>query len=813
MERTKTVSGIERPTLIDAFAVLKGVATWVLSGPASAGLAILTAASFGLTVGSGHQAIAPYVSAGFGHPWWTVFSSLFWVKDPLQLLLDVTALLSVGIMTERLVGSLRYLGVGLASCWLGTLSALGLTRAMVAVFPAWGELLEQQSIAGSGVMLVGAVMAVSVRLPGRSRRRIQATVASLLLALFGFAATLNALAALGAALAGWAIGSAVWGKPKDDPPLRGRRREGRALIALVVAGVVVGVLASLSSPSSVGALSSLRYDFVSHELSAQNVAALCELEGLEGQCAHYTYLLRSSGWGSATLVLMPLVMQLVLAWGLSAGRRAAMWGTVALQATTALVAVFHLIRLRALVRSWSEAATLLGFTQSGAPTARFMVPIIVPLVLILLVAGSRQLFTVHAAPGTYRDFWRLFLTAVGVAITIAVVLGIIFRGTLSWVQAALITAVDFLIRLLPSSMLSIVSPQAVLENRAMMIILEWTPIFPWLVAIGGLLWSFSRRALPGAISQDQYTHLVRTTDAGSFGWCGPRPGNLYWGSAEHESGVAYRVSAGVALTVSDPAARQEDLMPTLKEFTDFCAQQDLIPAFYSVHRAVTEVTDKWDWPKLQIGEETLVLLGELESEVKEFRPGITGISGTAQESIQPEWATWAQCPKSCRRKIKEISKQCDRETPRPEDGLFQALPELLDDPEAQLLLAVTESGDLHGVSSWMPIYEDEKVVGWTLSFLRCPNADLCSVGHMIAEAALWAGGQGCQVLSLADAPMPPEPTRHFGVERAPVYLTIPDVALLPSFGLAALHARPAFSLIDPSGSTDPHKKKHQGGSK
>ena len=851
MERTGTANNTERRGRAHILVALERGVQWVLSGPVSLTLAVLTATLFGITTGFGHEVIAPFVCAGVGHPWWTIFSSLFWVKDALHLLVDVVALLSVGVAAERLLGSLRYLGVGLASYWFGVVLALGLARVLTLVSQTWGALLQHQSIAGSGAMLVGALMALSVRVPVQWRRRIQVGVGSLLLVLFGFAASLNALAALGAALAGWAIGFLLWRRLRDSRSLPGRRLEGRVLVSLVVAGVVVGVLVSLSSPSSVGALSSLRYDFVSHELSAQNVAALCDLEGLEGQCAHYTYLLKSAGWGSAILVLMPLAMQLALAWGLRGGRRGAMWGTIALQAMTALVAIFHLVRLRALAKSWSEAATLLGFTEPGAPTARFVVPIVVPLVLILLVAGSSRLFTVRAAPGTYRKFWRFLLLGKGGAMAVAVILGIIFRGTLSWVQAARITAVDFLIRLLPSSMLSIVSPKAVLENRAMMIILEWTPIFPWLVAIVGLLWSFSRRSLPGAVSRDEYVRLVQATGAGSLGWMGTWQGNLYWGSSEHESGIAYRASGGVALTVSDPAARPQDLMPTLKEFTDFCVEQDLTPAFYSVHTPVTEVTDKWDWPRLQVAEETLLPLAELEFKGKKFQAVRTAINRAAREGIRSEWTTWATCPEDYRRQIKEISKQWAKDKPLPEMGFTLGSLAELDDPEVRLLLAVDETGCLHGVSSWMPVYRDGEVVGWTLDFMRRRSSGFRPVmEYSIGEAALWAKEQGYQVLSLSGAPLAKAEERSpaqgssakyldallemlggalepaygfrslqafkekFRPEHAPMYLAIPDISALPAVGLAIGHAYlPTFSLMDASHVLDYHKKIQQGASK
>ena len=830
---------------------LQAVGKWLAAGPVSLVLAAALATLFGVSEVLGHAQMAPYVSAGFGHPWWTIFSSMFWTTDALHVLVDVTALLSVGVMTEKLMGSLRYLSIGLVSYWLATLSALGSARLIAVAAPTWGDLLHSQDIAGTGVFLVGVVMAVSVRVPVQWRRRIQVTVGSLLLVLFGFAGTLDALAASASALIGWGIGFALWAKLRDERTLPGRRLEGRVLVALVVAGVVVGVLVSLSSPGSIGALSSLRYDFVSHELSAQNVAALCSLDGLEGQCAHYTYLLKSAGWGSKILVLMPLLMQLALAWGLRGGRRAAMWGTIALQGTTALVAIFHLVRLRTLVKSWSQASTLLGFTESGAPTARFIIPIVVPLILVWLVAGSSRLFTVRARPGTYRRFWKVLLGATGGTMAVAVVLGIIFRGTLFAFEAAGVIAVDFLIRLLPSSMLSIVSPGAVLENHAMMIILEWAPIVPWLVGVLGVLWSFSRKVLPSTIGRAEYVRILKVTGAGSLGWMGTWKGNHYWRSKEFEAAIAYRASGGVALTVSDPAARPEDLMGALKEFTDFCVEQDLTPAFYSVHGSTTCVTDKWDWLRLQVAEETLLPLADLEFKGKKFQGVRTALNRAEKEGIKSEWTTWGECSENYRAQIEAISNQWVGDKPLPEMGFTLGSLEELDDPEVALLLAVDGRGQVHGVTSWMPIYRDSQITGWTLDFMRRLEGGFRPVmEYLIAEAALRAKNEGYELLSLSGAPLAKaegdasaqgssaryldvvlemlgaalEPAygfrsllafkNKFRPTHAPMYLTVPDVTALPAVGLAIGHAYlPTLSFMDATHVLDSFRKKQEAVSK
>lgn len=727
---------------------------WLGSGPVSTTLAVLMLVVFLASIPFDRARLEDYVTAGLGHPWWTFIVSTVWVTDGLHLLVDTALLLTVGIYLERAIGSRWFIIIGFTSSLIGSLAAVAASHGISAVDQPWAQLLETQDIAGSSVLLVGVAMAASVKLGPLMRRRTRVTVGTILLVMLGFAGTLDTLAAFGSALTGLVFGLLLWRQHAELGRVQGTPREGRILVSLVVAGVVVGVLISLSSPQAMGALTSLRYQFVSNDLSAGTIAELCTIDGLEGQCAHYTYLLRSAGWGSKILVVMPLVLQLVMAWGLRGGRRSAMWGTIALQGLTALIALVHLVTVWLLVRGWSQAAALMGFSESGAPTARFVVPIVVPLVLILIVSVTSRLFTVRAAEGAYRRFWTSLAWWTAGALAVSVVLGVVFRGWMSVGRAAFLMVSDFFIRLLPSSMLSLVSPQAIIENRAMMLILEWTPTVPW-VAACFLLWrSFASRALPNAVSRSEYMRIVKHTDAGTLGWIGTWQGNRYWGSQTYRAAIAYRAYGGVALTVSDPAASPDDLADVVREFTDFCVDQDLTPAFYSVHSAVAEVTEGWGWPRMRVGEETVLPLEGLEFKGKRFQDIRTATNHAAKEGIRTEWNTWAGCSEPIRRQIRALSDQWVSEKALPEMGFTLGGVAELDDPDVRILMALDEHGTVQGVTSWMPVFCEGRIIGWTLDFMRRLEDGFRPVMEfLIAQAALWAKEQGCELISLSGVPL------------------------------------------------------------
>lgn len=810
---------------------------WLVSGPVSVVLALLLIAMFVVSLAVGRAELGPVITSGLDHPWWTIFSSLIWTTDLLHVLVDVSLLLTVGIALERSAKSLWYLGIGLVSYWSGAVSSVALAVWIDSFDPAWGDVLEAQDVSGTSVFLVGVAMAAAIKLGTIWRRRILVTVGTVLLVMLGFAGTLDTVAAVVAGIVGVVIGLVIWGRSMDRTKVQGTPREGRVTVSLIVAGVVTGVLISLSSPEFVGALSSLRYGFISVDLSPEEIAQLCDIEQLQGQCAHYTYLMESSGWGSRILMVVPLLLQLALAWGLRGGRRAALWGTIILQGVTALIGIVHLVTIWMLVKGEDSLGPLLGLGENGEPTARFIVPIVVPLLLILVIVLTSRLFTVRSAPGTYARFWRVLIWCTAVTLLIAVILGVIFRGSLGWLQAATLMVPDFLIRVLPSSMLSLVSPQTVLASHGMLVILEWAPIVPWIAAIALLLRALSSRYLPNAISRDQYIDVVKSTDAGTMGWITTWEGNRYWGSQKYDAAIAYRAHGGVALTVSDPAARPADLPGVVKEFTEYCVEQGLTPAFYSVHAPVASVTDQWGWPRLQVAEETILQLPDLAFKGKPFQDVRTALNRGTKEGIRPVWTTWVECPHALRDQIQQISDQWVSDKSLPEMGFTLGGVAELDDPEVRILLAVDEGDVVQGVTSWMPVYEEEEVIGWTLDFMRRREGGFRPViEYLIAQAALWAQSEQYEVLSLSGAPLAKaqgsaadqemegsslamldgvldllgrtlEPLygfrsllrfkAKFQPQYAPVYLTVPDVSALASVGLAISHAYlPTLSVVD-----------------
>jgi lysylphosphatidylglycerol synthetase-like protein (DUF2156 family) len=145
--------------------------------------------------------------------------------------------------------------------------------------------------------------------------------------------------------------------------------------------------------------------------------------------------------------------------------------------------------------------------------------------------------------------------------------------------------------------------------------------------------------------------------------------------------------------------------------------------------------------------------------------------------------------------------------------------ELADD-EVRLLLAVDADRTVHAVTSWLPVYRDGAIAGWTLDFMRRRTDGFRGATEfLIASAALSFQDDGNLFVSLSGAPLARldrgEPAA--GLQRTldlagrllepiygfrsllafkakfqpiyePLYLAYPDPAALPAIGNAIARA-------------------------
>lgn len=117
------------------------------------------------------------------------------------------------------------------------------------------------------------------------------------------------------------------------------------------------------------------------------------------------------------------------------------------------------------------------------------------------------------------------------------------------------------------------------------------------------------------------------------------------------------------------------------------------------------------------------------------------------------------CPHgSCRRATSDwyrcISAEWVADKGLPEMGFTLGGLEELAGDGVRCLLAIDTDRTVHGITSWLPVYADGEVVGYTLDFMRRrANGFRGTMEFLIASAALELKNEGTRFLSLSGAPL------------------------------------------------------------
>lgn len=767
-----------------------------------------------------------------------LLTSMLWAPHAGWWVLSVAGVLLLGPPAERAAGTGRFAARVLLGQLVSVLAVLLLARLTSVVDPAWGAVLAGDAVHGPWPGLAVAALLPAARWPATRRRRLATVLLPLTLVAVLFSGHPQDAALSTAVLLGLGLARLSARRAGRHLPPVGSRSERRVLVAACVAAVVLGTVLALGSPHLVGPLAGTRRLFAGADVSAASVAEACADPARLRACTRGTYLLTATGPGAVLLAAMPLVLQLVLADGLRRGRRAALVGTVALQAVLAGLAAAHL----SLVAS-AVAADPVGRPDDPALLARLAMPVLVPLGLLWLVLAHRRLFRARAPRGAYRRLAAVpALAAVGVAVTVAGGLAVPEQFAPRPTPGALVA--DGLIALLPSTALTVLTPAALPDGPTARFLLEWVPLAPWL-ALVALTWR-ALRPLGGQPHADAPADLVRALAPASatMAWMGTWEGCRVWRSPTHDAAVAYRVHQDVAVTVGDPLCAERDLPVAVRQFAESCVDSSLVPALYSVHPPTSAAARRLGWTGVQVAEEAVIRLGEVTFGGKRFQDLRTARNRAAKEGITARWTTWAEAGEDARAQIRGISRAWVAEKELPEMGFTLGGLAELDDPAVRLLLAEDGDGRVHGVTSWLPVHDAGACVGLTLDFMRrAEDGFRPVVEFLLARAVTDAQDEGLRLVSLSGAPLArsaaagdPAPgddgaapsgaqdtgsldrlldalgarlepvygfrslhafKEKFGPEHVPLHLWVPDPAQLPRVGAALTRAYlPTMTLGD-----------------
>ncbi|WP_344324646.1 bifunctional lysylphosphatidylglycerol flippase/synthetase MprF, partial [Kitasatospora putterlickiae] len=727
--------------------------------------------------------------------WWTPFSSLFWCSGFGAYVFTSLLLLLVGPAAERRLGAPRTVGVLVAGQLAGTLAGTCVVAAGARFGEPWTATVVGQTAVGPAVGLFALAGVLGYRLTVLWRRRLHLLVVLVPLVMTLYVGHLQSVQRFAGVLAGLVAGALL---TRRRPHLRSHRSshtETRVLVALCLVAAALGPMIASLYDNATGPFNTFSEIYLSHRLTPEEVADFCATSARD--CARAHAVERIFDTPARLMAALIPALLLVLAEGLRRGLRLAWRITVG----TELLWIFMLLWL------FKETGT-----RTGGVVQYFVEALLLPLVTGGLLLATRKRFplrlprAVFGRPAAVVGGALLLAcaayTGLGVLVAGQFEPGATFRGLVAGLPA----------QFLPPAYNDLLPDYPIAVGPFARVLETYCGLAFWVVALVTLLVVFRRPVVHvDAEAAERARTLLTEHGGGTLSFLTTWDGNHYWFDEEGRAAVAYRVLNTVALTTGDPFGDPRARARAVAGFARYCDARGWTPCFYSVTPETRAAAGQLGWRSLQVAEDTVVALPDLAFTGRKWQDIRTALNKAGKQGITAEWWSYPEAPLALKEQIHAISEEWVSEKGLPEMGFTLGGLEELDDPAVRLLIAVDEDRVVHGLTSWMPVYENGEPVGWTLDFMRRRSDGFRGVTEfLIASAALGFKQEGARFLSLSGAPLarseqePPtglqktldwlgralEPVygfrsllafkAKFQPEYRPMYMAYPDPAALPS---------------------------------
>ncbi|HEV7871288.1 MAG TPA: DUF2156 domain-containing protein [Modestobacter sp.] len=723
------------------------------------------------------------VGAGAGRPLWGLLTSGLWAADAASYLAVTGAVLLLLAPAERQLGSRLALAGLLVGQVLGTAVGVSVIGALARAGDPWSREISDMVVLGPFPGLLAVAGLATARAPALWRRRLRLLLTVSLVALVLYSGTAGDVVRL----SGWLLGLTAGGvlRRREHALLAPHpsRREGRALVALVVAVTALGPLVAAVSRTPDGPWAVVSHLFVSGHPHHALLQVVCGPGGDPADCRVLEASARLTGHGPALLSILPVVLQLVLAEGLRRGRRAA-W-VAAVGFSTVLTTVGGVV-VGSVLRTPAEALPMLGVRPGSLPTVSVFAPLLAPLAVLVLLLLTRSRFGVRLAPGAARRWSLTVVAGLAVVTSVYVAAGSLLSRQFATPPSAVDLLLDLPARMLPPGYLGeFVAPLVPLHGGARLLA-DWSGVAAWTVLLGTALLLVRPTAPHGDALRAR--RLVEQHGAGALSFMTTWTGNQYWFPADGETVVAFRVIGGVAITTGDPVGAPASREAAVRGFNAWCDEQGWTPCWYGVTDEVPRALAETEPRQLQVAAETWLPLGELSFRGRRWQDVRTALNRAHREGVQARWLTWSETALGLRQQVVRLSEEWLAAKGLPEMGFtLGGLDELTDDA-VRCLVAVDADGRVLGLTSWLPAHRDGHRVGWTLDVMRrARSAGPGTVEFLIATAALTFQDEGAEWVSLSGAPLalPPGAGDGGGVTRL---LELAGQTMEPVYGFRSLLA-------------------------
>ena len=690
-----------------------------------------------------------------------LFHSLFFVNSFPSLIVNaILSLVLIGLAETR-IGKMRLLFVSVTSTLIGTILGLTLIGNLSMIIRNMRWITRIPIRLSPFTLFVGAFMAAATCESILWRRRMFVLGYAITSAMLLYSGNPGDYCTIFAAICGHIIGNlmnknsnANTNTVKSANWWEGTDYEIRRLFAITQLVMALGPVLALSSRSHAGILTTLGL-FMSPQMGTKPWLARCISNYSSSSCLLHSGLQHATIGGLWIRILLPIVTLMIISWGLLRGRRLAAYAAITINAITAVYATMYF----AILPLIATKQTVI-FHKNNATSIAFMLTALPPLLIAILLFISIKHFPNHSDKlerrvGLAAIVFALFSTGIGY----------VCFGLIAPNEFKPVADLHHLLRDLPGRWM----PMGFgLRSNAML-----TPITPLSLAItqgvGVLFWLvlfavcmvwFRNKITINEEDREKASKLVQLGgDTMSFmtTW----HDNHYWFSNTARSAIAYRLKYGVALTLTGPFGDKTEYKQDLKAFIQLCEQNSWSPAFYAVHDEERKALESVGFSSIKVGSDMLVYPKEWQTRGKKWQDIRTAINKAKRDGITDVLSTYNDAPWEVQQQIIEISEEWAELKALPEMKFTLGGLEELHDPRVKILYAIDENNRVLGVTSWMPTYDNNRIIGWTLDFMRhrtdSPNGIMelliARMAERLRDEGLENPESAVEFMSLSAAPL------------------------------------------------------------
>ncbi|KAB1657262.1 rhomboid family intramembrane serine protease [Pseudoclavibacter chungangensis] len=684
--------------------------------------------------------------------WWTVLSYPLLTTGPRHLVLALAVVVVLGGLVEPRLGTRRSIIALVTTTLAGALVGLALQGLSAALTLGWFPDADRVLVLDPIAPAVGLALAGSAALDRIHRRRTRVLVLVALVIGTVYLGQVDDFVRIGAGLAGLALGFVLVPRENDRSWRRSTEHETRVLLASTSAMLGIGPLLALIEPHR-HSLAGPIVQLVVGRFAEPRATNACRVWDVTASCVQQQTVAASLSPVEVLVSALPWLVFVVIAWGIWRGRRLAIHLGIAANLLLVGLFVFYWILT-------PTAAVGDGARASRLDATQFVVQVVAILVIHVLAAVAlwRWRASCPLPPVRARAIRALVAVVAAALVLMALYVAIVLADPSAWTPAptlgtALLEAPE---RLLPPALLA-ANPVAFdpVSPLALALTFGIAPVFDIVVLLACRSALATTRPHERDLAPDRVRELLRRGGGGPIAHMATWPGMRTWLDTETGAAVTYRVEQRVAIVLGTPfGAPDVDDHDVLSRFATESDTNGLIPCFYSVPMTLAERFVETGWSAVEVAEESVIPLEDWAMKGKKWQDVRSSINRADREGVDVRWGRFDELTASELEQVREISAEWAGDKALPEMGFTLGGLAQLDDDEVLIALAVDGAGVVQAVTSWLPVWRDERIVGRTLDVMRRRPDSMNGVMEMlIARVAQRLQSEGAEFLSLSAAPL------------------------------------------------------------